>query len=166
MTLRLELLPLLFAVTLASFACHAGGFWLMRFVDVTPRIQAALKAAPLAVMVGIVVPAAVRGGTAEWLGLATTILLMRVLHKDLVAALAGVATAVWERDALVHSVLREKPDIAIVDIRLPPTFRDEGLRAALELRRLTPETAVLIVSQYVEQAYAAELLASGEGGVG
>ena len=52
------------------------------------------------------------------------------------------------------------------DIRLPPTFRDEGLRAALELRRVAPETAVLIVSQYVEQAYAAELLASGEGGVG
>ena len=68
------------------------------------------------------------------------------------------------RDALVHAVLRERPDIAIVDIRLPPTFRDEGLRAALELRRAAPETAVLIVSQYVEQAYAAELLADGRGG--
>jgi DNA-binding NarL/FixJ family response regulator len=77
-----------------------------------------------------------------------------------------VVDAVQERDALVHAVLRERPEIAIVDIRLPPTFRDEGLRAALELRRLAPETAVLIVSQYVEQAYATELLASGEGGVG
>ena len=77
-----------------------------------------------------------------------------------------VVDAVQERDALVHAVLRERPEIAIVDIRLPPTFRDEGLRAALELRRVAPETAVLIVSQYVEQAYAAELLASGEGGVG
>ena len=77
-----------------------------------------------------------------------------------------VVDAVQECDALVHAVLREQPEIAIVDIRLPPTFRDEGLRAALELRRVAPETAVLIVSQYVEQAYAAELLASGEGGVG
>jgi DNA-binding NarL/FixJ family response regulator len=78
----------------------------------------------------------------------------------------NVVDAVQERDALVHAVLRERPEIAIVDIRLPPTFRDEGLRAALELRQLAPETAVLIVSQYVEQAYATELLASGEGGVG
>jgi DNA-binding NarL/FixJ family response regulator len=78
----------------------------------------------------------------------------------------NVVDAVQERDALVHAVLRERPEIAIVDIRLPPTFRDEGLRAALELRQLAPETAVLIVSQYVEQVYATELLASGEGGVG
>ena len=77
-----------------------------------------------------------------------------------------VVDAVQDRDALVHAVLRERPEIAIVDIRLPPTFRDEGLRAALELRELAPETAILIVSQYVEQAYAAELLASGQGGVG
>jgi len=77
-----------------------------------------------------------------------------------------VAAAVQDGDALVHAVLAERPDIAIVDIRLPPTFRDEGLRAALEVRRLVPETAVLIVSQYIEQAYAGELLADGRGGVG
>ena len=77
-----------------------------------------------------------------------------------------VVAAVADGDALVHAVLLERPDIAIVDIRLPPTFRDEGLRAALTLRDRVPETAVLIVSQYVEQAYAAELLAGGEGGVG
>jgi DNA-binding NarL/FixJ family response regulator len=77
-----------------------------------------------------------------------------------------VVAAVTERDALVHAVLGERPDVAIVDIRLPPTFRDEGLRAALELRARAPGTAVLIVSQYVEQAYAAELLADGRGGVG
>ena len=51
----------------------------------------------------------------------------------------------------MHAVLRERPDIAIVDIRMPPTFRDEGLRAALELRERAPETAVLIISQYVEE---------------
>jgi DNA-binding NarL/FixJ family response regulator len=77
-----------------------------------------------------------------------------------------VVDAVHERDALVHAVLRERPEIAIVDVRLPPSFRDEGLRAALELRSLAPDTAILIVSQYVEPAYAAELLASGEGGIG
>ena len=77
-----------------------------------------------------------------------------------------VVDAVDNGDALVHAVLREEPDIAIVDIRLPPTFRDEGLRAAIEVRERRPETAVLIVSQYVEQAYARELLADGRGGVG
>jgi DNA-binding NarL/FixJ family response regulator len=77
-----------------------------------------------------------------------------------------VVAAVEDGDALVHAVLREEPDIAIVDIRLPPSYRDEGLRAAIELRERRPETAVLIVSQYVEQAYARELLADGRGGVG
>jgi len=97
MSLRLELLPLLLAVTLASFACRAGGFCLMRFVNVTPRIQAALKAAPLAVMVGIIVPAAVRGGLAEWLGLAVAAIVMRLARRDLVAALSGVATVALSR---------------------------------------------------------------------
>src|SRR5262249_6714753 len=70
-----------------------------------------------------------------------------------------VAAAVDNADALVHEVKLEKPDVAIVDIRLPPTFRDEGLRAALELRRTSPDTAILVVSQYVERTYATELLA-------
>ena len=77
-----------------------------------------------------------------------------------------VVAAVGDGDALVHAVLRERPDIAIVDIRMPPTFRDEGLRAALTLRERVPETAILIVSQYVEETYARELLADGHGGVG
>jgi DNA-binding NarL/FixJ family response regulator len=78
-----------------------------------------------------------------------------------------VVAAVGDADALRHAVRLEKPDIAIVDIRLPPNFRDEGLRAALELRRTAPETAILVVSQYVEHAYAAELLAeAGAGGIG
>ncbi|MDF2752908.1 MAG: two component transcriptional regulator, LuxR family [Gaiellaceae bacterium] len=77
-----------------------------------------------------------------------------------------VVDAVRDGDGLVHSVLRERPDIAIVDIRLPPSFRDEGLRAALELRGRAPETAILVVSQYVEEEYATELLADGRGGVG
>jgi DNA-binding NarL/FixJ family response regulator len=77
-----------------------------------------------------------------------------------------VVAAVADAPSLIAAVLREHPDIAVVDIRLPPDFRDEGLRAALELRVQAPETGVLMVSQYVEPAYAAELLADGRGGVG
>jgi DNA-binding NarL/FixJ family response regulator len=77
-----------------------------------------------------------------------------------------VAAAVQDGDALLHAVMLEKPDVAIVDIRLPPTFRDEGLRAALQLRERFPETAILVVSQYVEPTYATELLADGRGSVG
>jgi DNA-binding NarL/FixJ family response regulator len=77
-----------------------------------------------------------------------------------------VVGAVGDGDALRHAVMLERPDIAIVDIRLPPTFRDEGLRTALELRRLFPDTAILVVSQYVEPTYATELLADGRGSIG
>jgi DNA-binding NarL/FixJ family response regulator len=77
-----------------------------------------------------------------------------------------VVAAVGDGDALVHAVTLEQPDIAIVDIRLPPSFRDEGVRAALELRQRNPNTAILVVSQYVELTYATELLSDGRGGVG
>ena len=77
-----------------------------------------------------------------------------------------VVAAVGDGDALVREVEAHRPDLAVVDIRLPPEFRDEGLRAALEARRRAPGTAVLVVSQYVEQAYATELLADRAGGVG
>ena len=77
-----------------------------------------------------------------------------------------VVAAVDDGDALVEAVARERPDVAVVDVRLPPSFRDEGLRAALVARRRVPGTAVLVVSQYVEQTYAVELLADGGGGVG
>jgi len=77
-----------------------------------------------------------------------------------------VTAAVDNGSDLVRAIVVEKPDVAVVDVRLPPSFRDEGLRAALEARRRVPGTPVLILSQYVEQAYASELLADGEGGVG
>jgi DNA-binding NarL/FixJ family response regulator len=77
-----------------------------------------------------------------------------------------VVAAVENGDALVEVVERERPDVAIVDVRLPPSFTDEGVRAALEARRVVPGTPVLILSQYVEQTYAQELLADGSGGVG
>ena len=77
-----------------------------------------------------------------------------------------VVAAVGDAVALRTSVAEQHPEVALVDIRLPPAFRDEGLRAALEIRSTFPETATLILSQYVEQAYAAELLADGGGRVG
>lgn len=77
-----------------------------------------------------------------------------------------VVAAVSDGEALVREVVAQRPDLAVVDIRLPPGYRDEGLRAALEVRRQVPGTAVLVVSQYVEQAYAEELLADRGGGIG
>ncbi len=77
-----------------------------------------------------------------------------------------VVAAVDNPTALIDAVMTTQPDLAIVDIRLPPTFRDEGVRAAIELRERAPDTAILVVSQYVERAYAAELLADARGGVG
>jgi DNA-binding NarL/FixJ family response regulator len=77
-----------------------------------------------------------------------------------------VVAAVEDGSALLRAVVTEHPDVAVVDVRLPPTFRDEGLRAAVEARRRRPELAVLVLSQYVEQTYAAELLADGRGGIG
>ncbi len=94
------------------------------------------------------------------------LLLREGLARLLVENGFEVVDSVGDRDALVHAVLRERPDLAIVDIRLPPSFRDEGLRAAIELRGLVPDVGILIVSQYVESAYAAELLAAGTGGIG
>jgi DNA-binding NarL/FixJ family response regulator len=77
-----------------------------------------------------------------------------------------VVAAVDDGDKLVAAVAAHEPDVAIVDVRLPPTFTDEGVRAALRAREVRPGTPVLILSQYVEQTYAAELLADGRGGVG
>jgi DNA-binding NarL/FixJ family response regulator len=78
----------------------------------------------------------------------------------------SVVAAVPDGESLVREVMAHQPDLAVVDIRLPPGYRDEGLRAALEARRRVPGTAVLVVSQYVEQTYAEELLADRGGGVG
>lgn len=71
-----------------------------------------------------------------------------------------------DADALLAEVDALRPDIAVLDVRMPPTFRDEGVRAALELRRRLPSVGILLLSQYVEGTYAHELLAAGEGGMG
>jgi DNA-binding NarL/FixJ family response regulator len=77
-----------------------------------------------------------------------------------------VAAAVGDPVALAVALEREHPDIAIVDVRMPPTFTNEGLVAAIEARRRRPGMPVLVLSQYVEQLYARELLLTGTAGVG
>jgi len=77
-----------------------------------------------------------------------------------------IISAVADGPALLAAVGAQRPDVAIVDVRLPPTFTDEGLRAALQASRDVPGLPVLVLSQYVEQLYARELLADGSGGVG
>ncbi len=77
-----------------------------------------------------------------------------------------VVAAVGDGPSLVRAVVEHRPDVAVVDVRIPPTHTDEGLRAAVEARAAAPGTAVLVLSQYVEVAYADELLADGRGAVG
>ena len=77
-----------------------------------------------------------------------------------------VTAAVDNGKDLLAVLTADKPDVAVVDVRLPPTFTDEGLRAALAARRAVPGLPVLVLSQYVEQLYARELLAGGGGGIG
>jgi DNA-binding NarL/FixJ family response regulator len=77
-----------------------------------------------------------------------------------------VIDSVSDAEALCRSVERDRPDVAIVDIRMPPSFTDEGLRAAIDLRRRHEGLGILLFSQYVETRYAAELLADGAAGIG
>jgi DNA-binding NarL/FixJ family response regulator len=77
-----------------------------------------------------------------------------------------VCAAVADGQALLEAVAAHRPDVAVVDVRMPPTHTDEGLRAALELRRDHPGTGVLVFSQYIETRYAARLLEGNAAGVG
>jgi DNA-binding NarL/FixJ family response regulator len=77
-----------------------------------------------------------------------------------------IAASVGDAPGLLRALVDERPDVAIVDVRLPPTFTDDGLRMALEARQSVPGLPVLVLSQYVEQLYARELLADRAGGVG
>jgi len=93
-------------------------------------------------------------------------LLREGLTRMLEARGFEVTAAVDNPADLVAAVATQRPDVAVVDVRLPPTFTDEGLRAALQARQEIPGLPVLVLSQYVEQLYARELLADGSGGVG
>ena len=94
-----------------------------------------------------------------------SLLLREGLVRLLDEAGAEVVAAVGDGEALVAAVTEQRPDVAVVDVRMPPTFTDEGLRAAVALRRTVPGTGILVLSQYVESSYAEDLLAAG-GGVG
>ena len=88
--------------------------------------------------------------------------LVKLLSAHGFEIVAAVATA----PELLAALVRERPDVGIVDVRLPPTHTDDGLRAALQARQQIPGLPVLVLSQYVEQLYARELLADRAGGVG
>jgi DNA-binding NarL/FixJ family response regulator len=77
-----------------------------------------------------------------------------------------VCAAVADADALRSAVAEHRPDVTVVDIRMPPTHSDEGLRAAIDIRRQHPGTGVLLFSQYIETRFATRLLAAGSAGVG
>ncbi|GAA2877908.1 response regulator transcription factor [Streptosporangium fragile] len=77
-----------------------------------------------------------------------------------------VVAAVGDGDGLVRAVAEHRPDVSVVDVRMPPGFTDEGLRAAVEARRKVPGAPILILSQYVEVSYADDLLADARGAVG
>jgi DNA-binding NarL/FixJ family response regulator len=86
----------------------------------------------------------------------------RILAEGEIDVIAGVGDA----PSLLDAVETGNPDLAIIDVRMPPGFRDEGLRAALEIRRRHPDVALLVLSQYVEERYAGELLAAENRGIG
>jgi len=93
-----------------------------------------------------------------------------LLREGLVRLLAEdghqVVAAVGDGPALIEAVLRHRPDVSIVDVRMPPTHTDEGLRAAITARSRLPGAPMLVLSQYVEVSYAGDLLADGSGAVG
>jgi DNA-binding NarL/FixJ family response regulator len=93
--------------------------------------------------------------------------LLRVgLIQVLEEANEKVVAAVGDAVELIEAVRSLRPDVVIIDVRMPPDMTDDGLRAAIEIRRQWPNTAILVFSQYVEQVFAAELLATGTTGLG
>jgi DNA-binding NarL/FixJ family response regulator len=95
-----------------------------------------------------------------------SVLLRSGLTRYLLDAGFDVVAAVGDGDELLRVVAQHRPDVAVLDVRMPPTHTDEGLRAALEIRGRWPDTAVLVLSQYVEEHYATQLLAGDTRGVG
>ena len=94
------------------------------------------------------------------------VLLRAGLVQVLDEAGEDVVAAVGDAPSLVEAVGTHRPDLAVVDVRMPPDLTDDGLRAAIEIRNRWPETAILVFSQYVERAFAAELMATGTEGLG
>jgi DNA-binding NarL/FixJ family response regulator len=95
-----------------------------------------------------------------------SVLLREGLTRLLAEAGHEVAAACGDGESFLRAVSEHRPDVVVVDVRMPPTFTDEGLRAALAVRRSWPDTGVLVLSQYVEERYATELLSDRPQGVG
>ena len=95
-----------------------------------------------------------------------SVLLREGIARLLIDAGFEVVSRVGSGPELVAAVAEHKPDVSIVDVRMPPSFRDEGLRAAIEARRIVRGSPILVLSQYVEEQYAADLLATGADGTG
>ena len=95
-----------------------------------------------------------------------SLLLREGLQLLLTEAGHDVVASVGDGPSFVTAMLEHRPDIGIVDVRMPPTNTDEGLRAAVAVRRSWPEARLMVLSQYVEVSYADDLLATGDGGVG
>ncbi|MEO5921083.1 MAG: response regulator transcription factor [Pseudolysinimonas sp.] len=95
-----------------------------------------------------------------------SVLLREGLVRVLIEAGHEIVGAYGDADSLMAEAAGLAPDLAVLDVRMPPTFRDEGVRAAIRLRSELPGTGILLLSQYVEVAYAQELLGAGSGGVG
>lgn len=95
-----------------------------------------------------------------------SVLLREGIARLLTDAGFEVVARVGDGTSLVEAVVEHRPDISIVDVRMPPSYRDEGLKAALEARRRVPGSPVLVLSQYVEERYAGDLIESGAEGVG
>ena len=95
-----------------------------------------------------------------------SVLLRAGLTTLLEASGIAVVAAVPDAETLLRSVAQHRPDLTIVDVRMAPTYRDEGVKAALVLRQQWPEIGVLLLSQYVEERYATELLSTSTSGIG
>lgn len=95
-----------------------------------------------------------------------SLLLREGLQLLLTEAGHEVVAAVGDGPSMVAAALEHRPDVCVVDVRMPPSHTDEGLRASVELRHEWPAARVMVLSQYVEASYADELLASGQGGFG
>ncbi|HET8930365.1 MAG TPA: response regulator transcription factor [Acidimicrobiales bacterium] len=95
-----------------------------------------------------------------------SVLLRAGLIRLLIDAGHEVVASVGDADALLTAVERHQPELAIVDVRMPPTNTDDGIRAALAIRARWPEVGILVLSQYVEERYATELLAKNTDGLG
>jgi DNA-binding NarL/FixJ family response regulator len=95
-----------------------------------------------------------------------SVLLREGLSRLLVDAGHDVVAATGDAESFLRAVDAQRPDVVVVDVRMPPTFTDEGLRAALVVRQQWPTVGVLVLSQYVEERYATELLTDRAGGVG